>query len=135
MVLCIMCVVSYKRKRHSNDIISNENAAMGPIEDANIQEHAYDDIDENAIIADITNQGVVINQHIKCEESAASGASEEDFTGDKGDDHLMPHQPIVRYSNAMYKNLPLSSDTPRSSGTTDRFVEKYENTVIFNQIL
>ncbi|CAG2197016.1 MEGF10_11 [Mytilus edulis] len=65
MVLCIMCVVSYKRKRHSNDIISNENAAMGPIEDANIQEHAYDDIDENAIMADITNHGVVINQHIK----------------------------------------------------------------------
>lgn len=132
MVLCIMCVVSYKRKRHSNDIISHENAGMGPIEDANIQEHAYDDIDENAIMGDITNQGVVINQHIKCEESPPSGACVEDF---RGDDYLTPHQPIVRYSNAMYKNLPLRSDAPRCSGTTDCFVEKYENTVIFNQIL
>lgn len=131
MVLCIMCVVSYKRKRHSNDIISNENAAMGPIEDANIQEHAYDDIDENAIMGDITNQGVVINQHIK-EESTASGDSVEDFPGD---DYLTPYQPIARYSNAMYTNLPLNSDTPQCSRTADRFVEKYENTVIFHQIL
>ncbi|CAG2255287.1 unnamed protein product [Mytilus edulis] len=56
MVLCIMCMVLYKRKRHSNEIISHENAFMGPIEDANIQEHTYADIDENAIMGDITNQ-------------------------------------------------------------------------------
>lgn len=131
MVLCIMCVVSYKRKHLSNDIISHKNAVMGPIEDANIQEHAYDDIDENAIMGDITNQGVVINQYIK-EESTSSGDRVEDFPGD---DFLTPYQLIVRYSNAMYKNLPLNSDTPKCSGTAGRFVEKYENTVIFHQIL
>lgn len=38
-----MCVVCYMRKRHINDIILNENAANGPIENANIQGHAYDD--------------------------------------------------------------------------------------------
>lgn len=75
MVLYIICVVYYKRKRHSNDILSNENAAMCPIEDANIQEHSCDEIDENAIMGHIINQGVVINNHSKREEITASGTS------------------------------------------------------------
>lgn len=124
MFLCVFCTVYYKRKRQSNNFISN--AAIHSIEDANIQEHPYDEIDENAVMGEITNQGIAINQQDKDEISTASGASGEDV---QEQDYLTPYQPIVNFPNAMYKNLPLNFVNSRTSDFLD---ETYENTVIFN---
>lgn len=129
MVFCIICSVYYKRKRTRKHSISSEHAAVGPLEDANIQEHAYDEIDENAVAAEITNQGVAIDQHNKSGESTENEACGEDVPGHA---YLTPYQPIVHYPNAIYKNMPSNFDKPQCLRTSDRFVEKYENTIVFN---
>lgn len=129
MVFCIICAVYYKRKRTSKHSISSEHAAIGPLADANIQEHAYDEIDENAVTVEITNQGVAIDQHNKGGESTEDGASGDDVPGHA---YLTPYQPIVHYPNAIYKNLPSNFDKPQCLRTSDGLVEKYENTIIFN---
>ncbi|VDI69235.1 Hypothetical predicted protein [Mytilus galloprovincialis] len=126
IVFFAMCAIHYKRKRHSNYIISN--AAMSPIEDADIQEHAYDEIDENVLSVELTNEEAVLQQHDRCDVSTASGSSRDDIPGHG---YLTPYQPVVHYPNAIYKNLPLNSDIPHSSGTSDCIVETYENTVVF----